>query len=380
MAQRYYVYDAKVSIRSKLHLLQTNQAKLSWNRDRLEVCHELHVRTEVRSFVHKVEVHTEAVDQEDLLESIQQVTKKLRTGPSDVDYNDNQYDNIPVGGLNHKSVDGVSQCMNVDRLDKSMKGVSHCTSVHHISQTMKEVDESVAIDDLIRLRSQDVDHNFKESIVVDDNDFKDKDNEEAFFLTTQQVRDLAEEIFGDTPSGSDSTHSTEVKCKKRRRELKLNKSKRVIKTIVDFDGNEIQLLSWTDDLTSSLNAPKRTVTCMNLLCHYFVIKIRWNLGGIFHGVKTVMLFNCISGRNYSAGATLKEVGYLAITFSFGLTICGDLGSPMMTEQWQVHISVYAFLIPLYLDNAEFFDKKNIDKASYPISFRYANGVPLQAGL
>nr|GEY32548.1 hypothetical protein [Tanacetum cinerariifolium] len=223
-------------------------------RVRTEVRHELHVRTEVCSFVHKEEVRTEAVDQEDLLEravlaqtikdqqqmivdlqrhllSVEKVTKKLRTGPSDVDHldkNGNQYDNVPVSGLDHQSTDGVSQCMNVDRLDKncndvldnfpvdgldyqSMEGVRHCTSVNYFSQTVKEVDESVAIDGLIRLRSQDIDHTFKESFVVDDNDFKDKDNEEAYFLTTQQVRDLVEEIFIDTPSGPDSTQVKNVK-------------------------------------------------------------------------------------------------------------------------------------------------------------------------
>nr|GEV39298.1 phospholipase-like protein [Tanacetum cinerariifolium] len=33
--QRQYVYDAKVSIRSKLHILQTIRSKLSWKVDRL---------------------------------------------------------------------------------------------------------------------------------------------------------------------------------------------------------------------------------------------------------------------------------------------------------------------------------------------------------
>ncbi|GKF79916.1 hypothetical protein Tco_0235484, partial [Tanacetum coccineum] len=113
----------------------------------------------------------------------------LTTSPwtvSDSNYND-VLDNFPVGGLDHQS----------------MEGVSHCTSVDLISQRLNEVDESVAIDDLIRLRSQDVDHTSKESLVVDDNDFKVKDNEEADFLSTQQVRELMKEVF-DTPSGSDS--------------------------------------------------------------------------------------------------------------------------------------------------------------------------------
>ncbi|GJZ26058.1 ulp1 protease family, C-terminal catalytic domain-containing protein [Tanacetum coccineum] len=183
-------------------------------------------------------------------------------------------------------MDGVSQCMNVDRFDKnwndvsdnfhvdgldhhSVEGVSHCTSVDHISQRLNEVDESVAIDGLIRLRSQDVDHTSKESIGVDDNDFKVKDNEEANFLSTQQVRELMKEVF-DTPSGPDSIQVNNVK---------------------DVDESDI---------------------------------------------KTVVV------------------------------------------PFQLH--KFPDKIPLYLDNAEVFDKKNIDKASYSISFRYADGVPLQGGL
>ncbi|GKD64929.1 phospholipase-like protein [Tanacetum coccineum] len=306
---------------------------------RTEVCHEVHVRTEVRRFVDKEEVRTQAVDQEDLLERailgqtfkdqqqmiidlqrrlllVKQVTKKLRTGPSDVDHldkNENQYNNVLVGGLDHQSMDGVSQCMNncndvsdnfhVDGLDhQSMEG--NCNDVS--DNFIVDVDESVAIDGLIRLRSQDVDHTSKESIIVDDNDFKVKDNEEAYFLSTQQVRDLMEEVFDDTPSGPDSTQSTkvvlfqrqkflgkvlvspyvplqstEVKCKKRPRELKLNKSKRVIKTIVDYDGNEIQMLPLIEDLTRSPNAPKRTVTVPEPIMSLFRDKNRMELRWTF---------------------------------------------------------------------------------------------------
>ncbi|GKC18577.1 hypothetical protein Tco_1020727 [Tanacetum coccineum] len=402
----------------------SSNSKSVHTRVRTEVRHEVHVRTEVCRFVDKKEVRTQAVDQEDFLErvvlaqtvkdqqqmivdlqcrllSVEQVTKKLCTGPSDVDHldkNDNQYDNFPVGGLDHQSMDGVCQCMNVDRLisckdgsdnvpvngldhqsmernckdssdnfpidgldhqsmkwvshytsadrlDKncnngsdnfpvdgldhqSMKGVNHCTSVDHISQRLNEVDESVAIDGLIRLRSQDVDHTSKESLVVDDNDFNVKDNKEADFLSTQQVRELMKDVF-DTPSGPNSIQdvggsesmnvdqpylvknvkdvdesdiktvvvpfqqqkfpgkvlvspyvplqSTEVKCNKRRRELKLNKSKRVIKTIIDSDGNQIQLLPWTEDLTHYPNAPKRTVTMPEPILSLFRDKNRMEL-------------------------------------------------------------------------------------------------------
>nr|GEU44652.1 retrovirus-related Pol polyprotein from transposon TNT 1-94 [Tanacetum cinerariifolium] len=218
--------------------------------------------------------------------------------------NDNQYDNVPVGGLDHQSMDGVSQCMNLDRLDKNyndvlnnfpvdgldyqyMEGVSHCTSVDHISQTVKEVDESVAIDGLIRLRSRDVDHTFKESFVVDDNDFKDKDNKEAYFLTTHQVRDLVEEIFVDTPSGPHSTYVKNVK----------DVSECDIKTIVD--------------LTRSPNAPKRTVTVPEPIMSLFRDKNRMECRWKFSwGEERFLVFKWIYERNWSAGATLKEVRYL----------------------------------------------------------------------
>ncbi|GKD61300.1 hypothetical protein Tco_1298809, partial [Tanacetum coccineum] len=172
-------------------------------RVRTEVFHEVHVCTETVKDQQQM-----IVDLQRRLLLVEHVTKKLRTGPSDVDHldkNGNQYDNVPVGGLDHQSMDGVSQCMNncndvsnnfpVDGLDhQSMKGVSHCTSVDHISQTMKEVDESVAIDGLIRLRSQDVDHTSKESIVVDDNDFEVKDTLQKKTMPSrkdsQQVEDV----------------------------------------------------------------------------------------------------------------------------------------------------------------------------------------------
>ncbi|GJS26397.1 hypothetical protein Tco_0487017 [Tanacetum coccineum] len=151
------------------------------------------------------------------------------------------------------------------------------------------------INSLISLRSQVVDHISKESFVVDDPNFKVKENEDAShsdsFLSTQQVRELMNNIF-DMPSGPDSVQdvgvsqlmdvdqpslvknvlddvhmdsvvkdvdesdvktvvvpfqrqkypskaclspvpspSTKVKCKKRHREMKLKKPKRVIRMV-----------------------------------------------------------------------------------------------------------------------------------------------------
>nr|GEV93307.1 hypothetical protein [Tanacetum cinerariifolium] len=206
--------------------------------DVVQVCHEVHVHTEVLRFVDKEEVRTQAVDQEDLLKRavLAQTVKEqqqmivdcnvvyfqLSKLPKNYALNDNQYDNVPVGGLDHRSMDGVSQCMNVDRLDKSndvldnfpidgldnqsVEGVSHFMSVDHISQRLNEADESVSIDGLIRLRSQDVDHTSKMQF-MDDNEVKVKENEElmkeASFISTQHVTELINKVF-DTPSGPNS--------------------------------------------------------------------------------------------------------------------------------------------------------------------------------
>nr|GEV18483.1 phospholipase-like protein [Tanacetum cinerariifolium] len=115
-----------------------------------EVHHEVHVHTKLSRVVDKEEVHvlavdkeyvhTQSVDEEDkkkrvVLEktvkaqeqmivdlqrrllSLEEITKQLKTGPSDVDHHDktdNRSENVLVGGFDHQSMEGVSQCMNVD--------------------------------------------------------------------------------------------------------------------------------------------------------------------------------------------------------------------------------------------------------------------------
>nr|GEX06436.1 phospholipase-like protein [Tanacetum cinerariifolium] len=81
--------------------------------------------------------------------------EKLKPGPSDVDHLD-------------KSMGGVSQCMNVDAPYKNLKDVSdnfHADDLDHksvegVSQCTRLNDEyeSVAVDGLISLWSQDVGH------------------------------------------------------------------------------------------------------------------------------------------------------------------------------------------------------------------------------
>ncbi|GKB85783.1 phospholipase-like protein [Tanacetum coccineum] len=215
----------------------------------------------MRMFVDKEEVLHRVVDEEDVQErvvlektvkeqeqmiadmqrrlySVEKITKKLNTGPSDVDLldkNGNHSNNVPVGGLDHQSMEGVSKCMNNDQVDKDF--------------------------------------------VMDDPEFKATDNEEGSysdtFLSTQQVREIMNDFFDTLPIGPNSVQDVGVSesmvvdqpsldtvktgvvplqrqkylgkaCKKRRLVMKLDKSNIVIKTLIGPDGNEIPLLPWKE--------------------------------------------------------------------------------------------------------------------------------------
>ncbi|GJR57254.1 putative reverse transcriptase domain-containing protein [Tanacetum coccineum] len=267
-------------------------------RVRTEVRHEVHVRTEVRSFVHKEE-------------------------------NGNQYDNVPVGGLDHQSMEGVSH-YTIDRLDKNCNDVSDNFIVDGLDhQSMKG-----------------------ESLLVDDNDFKVNDNEEADFLSTQQVRELMKEVF-DTPSGPDSIQ---------------------VKNVKDVDESDIKTVV---DLTRSPNAPKRTMTMPEAIMSLFHDKNRMELSPYLSDMLLRYEYPLYyaDGVKYGvpwfANNVEKVLAELDI-FSGVITIYDTLGAPpygIDTRHFWLELrQKFEFQIPLYLDNAEVFDKKNIDKSSYSISF------------
>nr|GEV73609.1 phospholipase-like protein [Tanacetum cinerariifolium] len=285
------VYDAKVSIRSKLHILQTIRSKLSWKVDCLvrnpspnqpfifdidgrslefgredfclitgfrfgkvsldpkkedhsefyyvfmgqelrrvitnaivkltKVRQEVHVRTEVRRFVDKEEVHTRVVEEEDVQE--------------------------------RASMEGVIQCMNDDQVDKNCNDVPdnyHVNGLEYylyviFSERFNDEYDSIAVDGLISLKSQDIDHISKISFVMDDLGFKENDNEEGTysdtFLSTQQKYPGKACVSPYVPPPS-----TEVKCKKRHRVMKLDKPNILIRTLIGPNGNEIPLFPWKE--------------------------------------------------------------------------------------------------------------------------------------
>nr|GEZ10103.1 hypothetical protein [Tanacetum cinerariifolium] len=136
----------------------SSKGKSIHTRVRIEVHHEVHVRTEVSRVHSKEEVHVPAVEKKDIQERgeflktvkeqkqmiidlqlrINPVEDKLKPGPSDVDHLDKPYknwndvlDNFHADSLDHKSVEGVNQCIGLN-----------------------DEDESVAVDGLISLRSR----------------------------------------------------------------------------------------------------------------------------------------------------------------------------------------------------------------------------------
>ncbi|GKB87246.1 phospholipase-like protein [Tanacetum coccineum] len=350
----------------------------------------------------------------------------------------NQSENVPVCGLDQQFMEGVSQCMNVDEPYKNfndvlynfpingldhrpMEGVSECT-------ILNDEYESVAIDGLISLRSQDVGHISKKSFVKDDPEFKVKENEEAShsdsFLSTQQVRELMNDVFYTPSLGLNSV-----------------KDDACVSELMDVDQPSLVNMIL---LVPQLH-PKRIVSVPEVIMALFRDKNRMEMRGTFPWVDDghlvqIDFWEKLVGRSHTKRGWLSsddpnadwEIAspYLSVMLSrfeyplyyadgvkydvpwfantvqkvyfpinekdshwvFGelhiisglITIYDSLGGPpngIETRYFLLQLrEKLMFQILLYLDNAEVFEKKNIDKLKYSITFRYADGVPLQGGL
>ncbi|GJV34956.1 ulp1 protease family, C-terminal catalytic domain-containing protein [Tanacetum coccineum] len=302
-----------------------------------------------------------------------------------------------------------------------------------------------------------------------DPEFKVNENEEAshsdgFLLSTQQVRELINDVF-DMPllgpnsvqvkNDLDDVHNDSVvkyaeESENPRQKFPVNiekVSKRVFKTVVGSDGNEIQLLPWKEDLTRSLTAPKRTVSVLEavmvLFCDKNRIEMRWTFPWLDKGhLVQIMFWEKLFGRSHTKRGWLSsdhldiwieylwqfrdpnadwamESPYLCYMLSrfeyplyygdgvtygvpwftdnvqkvyfpinendsdwvlgelhiiFGLiTISDSLGAPPNGKEtrhfWLQLREKLMFQILLYLDNAKVFEKKNINKDNYLITFR-----------
>ncbi|GKB03739.1 phospholipase-like protein, partial [Tanacetum coccineum] len=90
-----------------------------------KVRREVHVRTEVHSFVEE-EVCTQSVDKEDVPEI---VVLKKNVKEQQMHINGNGSVSVQVGGLDHQSMEGASHCMYSEHLDKNRNDVSEN---HHV--------------------------------------------------------------------------------------------------------------------------------------------------------------------------------------------------------------------------------------------------------
>ncbi|GJX72257.1 phospholipase-like protein [Tanacetum coccineum] len=374
-----------------------------------EVRHEVHVRTEV-SRVHSKE----------------ELRKKLKPGPSDVDHLDktgNLSKNAPDCGLDQQSMGGVSQCMNVDEPYKNWNDVLdnfHADCLDHKSVEGK-------------------------SFVIDSPQFKFKDNEEAchsdFCLSTQQVQDacvseLLDVLKDDVNVNSvvnedidkDDVHvdsfvkediekddvqfdsvvkdaeqienetlprqkfpgkaylspyiqppSTEVKCRKRHREIKLEKVEKKSSKLL-LGRMELKLNCYHGKRKPNVDWAMASPDLCNMLSQfqyplYYVDGVKYGVPWFANNVQKVYF-------------PIKEndshwvLGELHIS-SGSITIYDSLGCPPNGIEtrlfWLDLREKLQFQIPLFLDNAEVFEKKNIVKDDYSISFQYADGVPIQGG-
>nr|GEV73694.1 ulp1 protease family, C-terminal catalytic domain-containing protein [Tanacetum cinerariifolium] len=262
----------------------------------------------------------------DLQLRLNSVEEKLKPGPSDVDHLDKVTlsKNAPDCGLDQQSVGGVSQCMNVDEPYKSGEGVNQCTGLN-------DEYESVAVDGLISLWSQDVGHISKKSFVVDSPQFKVKDNEKAY-ISTQQVQDdvNVNSVVKEETVKDDVNVDSLVKEDIKKDDVNVDSlvKEDIEKDDVHVDGvvkddekieNEtlpcqkfpgkaylslyIQPSS-TEDVTCSLSAPKRTVTAPEEVNALFsdknMIEMRWTFPWCVDGhLVYIDFWEKLVGRNHT---------------------------------------------------------------------------------
>nr|GEV27010.1 hypothetical protein [Tanacetum cinerariifolium] len=175
----------------KIWALETFSNSIHWWRKDTNVFRvvdkeEVHVRA-----LDKEDVRTRAVDEEDTQErvvlaktvkaqeqmivdlhrrlfSLEEITKQLKTGLSDVDHldkSDNRSENVPVGGLTTSPWKGLASNWN-DVLDNfHVYGLDHQSVGGGGCTRLNDEYESVAIDIIISLRSKDVGHIYKDACV-----------------------------------------------------------------------------------------------------------------------------------------------------------------------------------------------------------------------
>ncbi|GJV26759.1 ulp1 protease family, C-terminal catalytic domain-containing protein [Tanacetum coccineum] len=185
--------------------------------------------------------------------------------------------------------------------------------------------------------------------------------------------------------------------------------KKIIKSVIGADGNEIALLPWNEDLTRSPNARKRSVSVpeeiISLFCDKMKMEMQWTFPWLNDGYRIQMDF-----WERLVGRSASKRGWLADDPNNDWAMASPYMSDMLSR----------YELPLYYadgikygvlwfasgvekvyfpDNEKDFigallsctfvrvleallmeSRTNIDKTNYSISFQYAQGVPIQGGL
>ncbi|GJS44174.1 putative reverse transcriptase domain-containing protein [Tanacetum coccineum] len=319
-------------------------------------------------------------------------------------------DNFHADGLDHKSIKGVSQCTGLNDeyesvavagiislrsqdkyfvvdspqfKDKDNEEACHsnfCLSTQQVRELINDFfhTSSVQVQDacvseLLDVVKDDVNVNsvVKEEIVKDDVKVNSLVKEDIQKDDVHVDSFVKEDIEKDDAYLSPYIQlpSTEVKCRKRRREIYLEK--------VGKKSSKLFLLPWKEDVTRSPTAPKRTVTVPEEANALFRDKNKMEPNADW-AMTSPYLCDMLSRFQYPlyyadgvpwfANNVLGE-----LHISSGLiTIYDSLGCPLNrieTRQFWLDLKEnLQFHIPLFLDNAEVFEKKNIVKDDYSIIF------------
>ncbi|GJT27799.1 ulp1 protease family, C-terminal catalytic domain-containing protein [Tanacetum coccineum] len=433
----------------------------------IEVRREVHVRTEVHSFVEE-EVCTQSVDKEDVPEivvleknvkeqlmqivdmqrrllSLQDITKRLNNGPSKVDHNvDHNVDHIvgdrvvldkifkeqqlqildmqrrllslkhitktqnngfsePVHNVDHLDKNGNGRvCVQVGGLDhQSTEGpaiecilnilISQVTSVN---KDLAEESESVAIDGLISLQSHDI--------------------HSQPFLSTSKVTELITELFtspNDPGFSQDLTRSPNapkrsVSVPEEIMSLFRDKKKMEMQWTFPWldDGHRVQMDFWERLVGRSASKRGWLADDVNIwikyLWHFTQPNDDWAMASPYMSdmlSRYELPLYYADGTKYGVPwfANNVEKVYFPVNEkdfhwclaelhirSGVITFYDSLGGPSNGIEdhlfWLELRQIFEFHIPTYMDYADVFVKKNIDKTNYSIS--YAQGVPIQGGL
>nr|GFA89715.1 phospholipase-like protein [Tanacetum cinerariifolium] len=239
---------------------------------RTEVRHEVHVRIEVSRVHLKEDVHVPAVENKDIQERdeilktvkeqkqmildmqfrLNSVEEKLKPGPSDADHLDmtgNLSKNAPDCGLDQQSMRGsveeVNQCIGLDDEYESVAvdGLISLWSqdAGHLSKVQDDVNVNSVVKEEIVKDDVNVDSLVKEDIEKDDvnvDSLVKEDIKKDGVHINSVVKDV-EQIENETLpcqkflgkaylSPYIQPPSTEVKCWKRRREIKLEKASKLL--------------------------------------------------------------------------------------------------------------------------------------------------------